>query len=932
MADKLVIVESPSKAKTIQKYLGAGYRVTASMGHVRDLPKSQLGVDIDHDFAPLYEVTEDKSKVVRELQAAIRGASVVYLATDPDREGEAIAWHITEAAKIGRNTPVFRVEFSEITKRAVQDAIAHPRQLDQNLVDAQQARRVLDRLVGYRLSPLLWDKVKRGLSAGRVQSVAVRLIVEREREVLAFKPQEYWTIEADLSKLAAADAKAPKPFRAVLIERAGKKLDKFAIATQEAADTVRADLEGAHYQVVQVTRKDKRRTAAPPFITSTLQQEAGRKLGFTAKKTMQIAQQLYEGVDIGGSEGTIGLITYMRTDSVNVAKEAQDEARLVITEQYGADYVPEKPNFYKTKAKNAQEAHEAIRPTSAWRVPDEINKALSFDQRRLYDLIWKRFMASQMAAAIFDSTTVDIAAGKVGQLLAHDQAAKGKRPAATAPAPNPYVFRATGSVVKFPGFLAVYNVGLDEGEEDEDKEALLPPLSEGEALALLALLALQHFTQPPPRFTEASLVKELEQLGIGRPSTYAATISTITTREYVEIVEKKLLPTTLGMTVNDLLVQHFASIVDYNFTAQMEQELDEIAGGERPWVPVIRNFWEPFERTLALAKTEMRDVKGEAIPTDLACPTCGNGLVIKWGQRGEFLACSTYPACGFTNDLVRDAAGRVQIAAQPELAEDAQACPTCDKPMILKKSRYGMFLACSGYPECKQTINLKQSAEGALVAQTPTLTDHMCDKCGKPMQQKQGRFGPFLACTGYPECANIVKLDRAGQPKPPAQITEAPCPDCGRNLAIKQGRWGLFLSCTGYPSCRHMAKLPADGTTPRILTPEEVALLPVVERPARKAASKAKAAPKKTVKAAATTTAAKRTTAKTTATAKPAAKTTTRKPAAATTAKPAAKTTATRKPAAATTTRKPAAATIPATAEAATLVPPKRKRVVEEVA
>ncbi|GAC1384718.1 MAG: type I DNA topoisomerase [Herpetosiphon sp.] len=864
MVDKLVIVESPAKAKTIQKYLGPGYRVTASMGHVRDLPKSQLGIDLDNDFAPAYEVTPDKAKVVRELQSAIRGASAVYLATDPDREGEAIAWHITEAAKIPRSKPIYRVEFSEITKQAVTAAVAHPREIDRRLVDAQQARRVLDRLVGYRLSPLLWDKVKRGLSAGRVQSVAVRLVVDREREITAFEPREYWTVEADLQAPNGGKQGKLAKFRAVLVERAGKKLTKFALGEKAAADMVLNELQHASYQVAAVTRKDKRRTPAPPFTTSTLQQEASRKLGYSPKRTLQIAQQLYEGVDVGGEDGTIGLITYMRTDSLNVAREAQDDARDLITQRYGPEYVPPKPNVYKTKTKGAQEAHEAIRPTGARRIPEEIRSHLRPEQFRLYDLIWKRFVASQMAAAVFDQTGVDIAAGPNLQ------------PGSVAP----YTFRATGSVLKFPGFLAVYNVGLDEGEEDEDQEALLPPLSGGQLLTLLELLALQHWTQPPPRFTEASLVKELEQLGIGRPSTYAATLTTITVREYVQVVEKKLIPTTLGGVVNDLLVEHFPAIVDFNFTAQMEQELDDIADGQREWVPVIRGFYGPFEQTLNAAKSEMRGVKGDGTATDLQCPQCSAPLVIKWGKRGEFLACSKHPECTFTADVGRDEHGKAKILEQPQVADVDQACPKCGKPMSVKKSRFGMFLACTGYPECRQTVNLQHASDGVLVPAVEQVTDHTCEKCGKPMAQKKGRFGPFLGCTGYPECSNIVKLDRAGQPKAAAQITVERCPECGRHMAIKQGRYGLFLSCTGYPLCRTLAKLPADGTMPALLSPDEVAALPPVERrsPPKSAAktaatkrnsAKSKSAPAATAKRTTTRTTAKSPAARSTSTAKP---------------------------------------------------------------
>jgi DNA topoisomerase I len=558
--------------------------------------------------------------------------------------------------------------------------------------------------------------------------------------------------------------------------------------------------------VRSIARKDKRRSPAPPFTTSTLQQEAARKLGMSAKNTMRVAQQLYEGVDIGGSEGTVGLITYMRTDSLNVSKDAQAEARALIAERYGKEYVPEKANVYKTRAKGAQEAHEAIRPTSARRLPDDIKAKLTRDQLRLYDLIWKRFVASQMAPAVFDSTTVDIAAGRsLPAKIARDTA-------------SPYLFRATGSVLRFPGFLAVYNVSLDEGEDDEDKESLLPPLVEGEMLRLLELLALQHWTQPPPRYTEASLVKELERLGIGRPSTYAPTIATITEREYVQAVEKKLVPTMLGSVVNDLLVQHFPDIVDYNFTSQMEQQFDDIAAGERQWVPVIRGFFDPFEKTLATAQQEMKSVKGGGIETDLHCPTCGAPLLIKLGKRGEFLACSRHPECDFTGDLERDSEGRIRLAAQPELDAGDAVCDKCGKPMVVKKSRYGMFLACTGYPECKNTRDLKQTSEGTL-AVAETITQHMCDKCGKPLAEKRGRFGPFLGCTGYPECKNIVKLDRSGQPKAPPQITDEQCPECGKPMALKQGRYGPFLSCTGYPKCKTIKKL-AKNEMPELVAVE----------------------------------------------------------------------------------------------------------------
>jgi DNA topoisomerase-1 len=751
MADKLVIVESPAKAKTIQKYLGTGFRVTSSMGHVRDLPKKDLSIDLDHDFAPVYEVT--KQKVVNELRQAIKKADAVYLATDPDREGEAIAWHITQAAGIPRTMPVHRVVFQEITKPAVQAAIANPRQINNNLVEAQQARRVLDRLVGYRLSPLLWDKVKRGLSAGRVQSVAVRLIVAREQEIEAFKPVEYWTIEADLAKHLAgsssngkADA-AEEPrkdtFRAVLIERGGKKLDKFAIENEEQAGGIVTDLEHARYMVQKVTRKDKRRNPLPPFITSTLQQEAGRKLGFSAKKTMTLAQHLYEGIDIGGDEGTVGLITYMRTDSTNVAQEAQQEARQVIEQRYGKEYLPEKPPVFKKRAKGAQEAHEAVRPTSSNRTPEMLASKLERDAHRLYDLIWKRFLASQMSPAIFDSTTVDIGAWTT------DNGQSGTAP---------YTFRATGSVLKFPGFLAVYNVSLDEGEEDEDREKRLPLLSEQEALDLLALLPLQHFTEPPPRYTEASLVKEMERLGIGRPSTYAQIISTVQDREYVSLTEKKLIPTTLGRVVTDLLVEHFPKIVDYDFTSGLEQQLDDIAIGEKQWVLVLRTFYGPFEETLEEARQSMRNVKLEEIRTDLTCPKCNEGqLVIKFGRNGEFLACSRYnkeggpESCDFTSNFHRDTEGHIVLDAAGSAETSDVMCNVCGKPMVLKKSRFGPFYGCSGYPECKNTRRIGKDGKPVPL---PVPTGVTCPKCSEgEMMQRRGKFGrPFYGCSRYPQC------------------------------------------------------------------------------------------------------------------------------------------------------------------------------------
>ncbi|MDQ5824494.1 MAG: type I DNA topoisomerase, partial [Chloroflexota bacterium] len=664
----LVIVESPAKARTIKKYLGRNFTVEASMGHVRDLPKSTLGVDVEHSFNPQYVVPRDKSKTVKDLRQRVQAAKAVYLATDPDREGEAIAWHVREVTGAGNNNqPVFRVEFHEITPHAIQEAVANPRSIDMHLVDAQQARRVLDRLVGYRLSPLLWKKVRRGLSAGRVQSVAVRLIVDREREIEAFVPVEYWSIEVDLSKRPGGKKK--DQFHAALAQVNGKKAD---LKNEQDAGEIVHGLNGAEYVVESVKRREAQRRPSPPFTTSTLQQEASRKLNFAARKTMLIAQQLYEGVDIG-PEGSTGLITYMRTDSTNVASVAQQEARAVIMERYGAEFVPGSPPVYARKNPRAQEAHEAIRPTSAGRDPESIKKFLSADQYKLYRLIWQRFIASQMANAVLDQTTVDVGAG---------------RPGASS---RPYTFRANGSVVKFEGFTAVYREGHDAGdaEDDLDKGAL-PPLTEGELLDLLKLWPEQHFTQPPPRFTEATLVKSLEEQGIGRPSTYAPILSTIQDRGYIVKEDKKFLPTELGIAVNDLLVEFFPNIVDVAFTSSMEEELDDIAAGTRTWVPVISEMYGPLEENLANAEKTVGRIevsRPEAEKTGELCPESGHDLVIRESRFGPFIACSGFPKCRYTRPIV--------VGTGVE-------CPQCGQGQIIeKKSKKGrVFYSCSRYPEC----------------------------------------------------------------------------------------------------------------------------------------------------------------------------------------------------------------------------------------
>jgi DNA topoisomerase-1 len=627
MVDKLVIVESPAKAKSIGKILGRSYSIKASVGHVRDLPQWGLGVDVKNGFAPKYEVPKAKKKIVKELKEAARKAKAVYLATDPDREGEAIAWHLVAAAELD-GVEKHRVVFHEITEQAIKDAFRHPRQIDMHLVDAQQARRVLDRLVGYKISPLLGSKVRRGLSAGRVQSVALRIIVEREREIQSFVPQEYWTIEAELSKFST-DSKPPS-FRAKLAGIKGKG-EKLKLDSEEDAKPIVQQLRKAAYFVTQIKKKRLSRQPAPPFITSTLQQEAWRKLRFTADRTMAVAQQLYEGLPLG-PEGQVGLITYMRTDSTRVADSAMQETRQYVAEKYGAEFLPSKPRLFTRKAKGAQEAHEAIRPTKADREPDSVKPYLNADQAKLYRLIWERMVASQMAAAVFDTTAVDIEAR---------QPWEGKV----------YILKATGSILHFPGFLVLYSEGKDEAE-GEEAGAGLPPLDEGEHLRLLDVLPEQHFTQPPPRFNEATLVKALEERGIGRPSTYAPIISTLRRRDYVERKrDGRFYPLEMGFVVNDLLVQHFPNIVDTGFTAKLEEQLDEIARGERGWVGAISEFYIPFEETLRQASANMVKVKQADEPTDEVCPQCGRPMVIRTGRFGKFLACSGFPKCKTTKSL-----------------------------------------------------------------------------------------------------------------------------------------------------------------------------------------------------------------------------------------------------------------------------------------
>ena len=691
---KLVMVESPAKARTLSKILGKDYSLKASLGHVRDLPKSRLGVDIEHGFTPKYAVPREKSKIVRELKQAVKNASTVYLATDPDREGEAISWHLVEVTKSNK-TPYRRVVFHEITKEAIERAFKHPRAIDMQLVNAQQARRILDRLVGYKISPWLWQKVRRGLSAGRVQSVTLRIIVDREREIEKFVSVEYWTIEAELTKeIPAAEVAA---FRAMLIGLIdGTKL---GLHDKEEADEICDELKQASYRVIKVKTKKVTRQPAPPFITSTLQQEAWRKLHFTTKQTMAIAQQLYEGLPIG-DEGSVGLITYMRTDSTRVAYSAIVEAREFIKSKFGPQFIPPHARSFVRSAKWIQEAHEAIRPTKVRREPSLIKPYLTATQFKLYELIWKRMVASQMAAALFDNTTVDIEA---------------KCPDSK----TDYLFRASSSVSKFPGFIILYTEGKDEVEKEGGKSSLLPRLEKGDELKLLGLFPEQHFTQPPPRFTEATLVKMLEQWGIGRPSTYAPTLSTIQERGYVAKTNGNFQPTELGFVVNDLLVKHFANIVDIEFTARMEEELDEIANANRDWVHTIQDFYTPFEESLKNAAQLADKVRLTDELTEEICPQCGKPLVIKFGRYGKFLACSGYPECKHTKPF------QVKIGVN---------CPECGSELVEKVSKKKRtFYGCSNYPNCRFATNFKPLPQP-------------CPKCGGLLTLYRGRWVKCNKC------------------------------------------------------------------------------------------------------------------------------------------------------------------------------------------
>ena len=756
MSKKLVIVESPAKAKTIEKFLGPGYQVLASFGHVRALPSKQGSVDIDNGFEPKYAVLPESKKHLDAIKKALKDADELLLATDPDREGEAISWHLLAALGLtGKKSTlsVRRVVFHEITKGAITEAVQNPRDISIELVDAQQARSVLDYLVGFNLSPFLWKKLRYGLSAGRVQSVALRLVCEREKEIAAFVEQEYWTVGA---RLANGKKQA---FTANLVEAGGKKLGKFDIPDQTAADELVKRLSNNPYSVSKVTKSERKRTPAPPFTTSTLQQEASRKLGFTARKTMSTAQKLYEGVDVG--EGTVGLITYMRTDSVALSNQALEEAKEVITALYGKEYALAKPRFYKNKSKNAQEAHEAVRPTYISKTPAEVKKFLTPDLFKLYELIWKRTVACQMAEALLDQTSVDIAAGKGD------------------------TFRAAGTVIRFPGFMKLYIEGVDD--DNEEKEGTLPPLVEGEPLVLKELLPEQHFTQPPPRYTEATLVKTLEEYGIGRPSTYASIMNTLVERKYCRLDKKRFFPEDIGMVVSDLLTNHFTKYVDYNFTAALEEELDMISRGEKQWKPLMTEFWSPF---YALLKQKEGEVSKDELTTEALeekCPECGELLAVKLGKRGKFIACTGYRSgCRYTRPLEQDG----QEVAEPVLSEEK--CEKCGSQMLIKDGRFGKYLACSGYPACKNIQPLNK----------PKGTGVTCPECKEgELIEKKSRYGKmFYSCNRYPQC----KFALWDQP------VEQPCPKCGFPLLVKKvyKRTGEFVKCPK-EGCDYSTQEPA---------------------------------------------------------------------------------------------------------------------------
>jgi len=757
MSKHLVIVESPAKAKTIQKYLGADYEVLASYGHVRDLPPRKGSVNPDKDFYMTYAPIEKNARHIDTIAKTLKKSDSLFLATDPDREGEAISWHIFELMKeknLIKDKPVHRIFFNEITKSAIQEAINNPREISMDMVNAQQARRALDYLVGFNLSPLLWKKVRRGLSAGRVQSPALRLIVEREEEIERFITQEYWKILAQCQHDSS-------PFEARLTHYQNEKLQQFTINQQDQAEQVTKQLNQEAKGVLivtQIEKKQRKRKPSPPFITSTLQQEAARKLGFTARKTMMVAQQLYEGIDIG--TGTVGLISYMRTDSVNLAVEAIEEIRQYINERYGEDNCPSSPRVYKTKSKNAQEAHEAIRPTSIKRSPDMLQDALTSDQQRLYSLIWKRTLSSQMADAIMDTVAVDFSCGE-GNL-----------------------FRANGSTVVFPGFLSVYEEGRDDSKDEEKEENLLPAFTVGEKVKLMDILANQHFTEPPPRYSEATLVKALEEYDIGRPSTYASIIHTLQQREYVIVEKKRFYPTDVGRIVNRFLTGYFTRYVDYKFTALLEDTLDAVARGEKEWIPVLKEFWQPFIQQIQDIdeQVQRKDVTTELLEDK--CPKCSKPLSIRLGKRGRFIGCTGYPECDYTQDL----GGQEGEKTEPEVVE-GRSCPLCSSDLHIKKGRYGRFIGCSSYPQCKHMEPLEKPAD----------TGVTCPKCnqGKILQRKSRKGKIFYSCSDYPKCDYALwnePIDKA-------------CPQCAWPiLTVKESKKSGKQTLCPNEGCNYFSK------------------------------------------------------------------------------------------------------------------------------
>ena len=779
MAKSLVVVESPAKAKTINKYLGRDFKVIASMGHVRDLPKSKLGVDVDDDFAETYESLESRKKILKELKDAAKDASDIYIATDPDREGEAIGWHLMEELK-GKKRKFHRLTFNEITKKAIQEALKHPRAIDEKMVDAQRARRVLDRLVGYKISPLLWDKVRRGLSAGRVQSVALKLVCDREAEIEKFVPEEFWNLFARLG------GPVPPEFDTKLFKKNG---DAIKVGNEDESKAIVADLERASWVVSSVTTKERKRNAAPPFITSKLQQTAR----FPVKKTMMLAQQLYEGgIEIPGLTG--GLITYMRTDSVRVGADAIDAVRVYIKEAFGDDHLPDQPNTYKTKS-DAQDAHEAIRPTSLEHDPETVKQYLTQDQYSLYKMIWNRFVASQMPPALFDETTVDVTAGD-------------------------YIFRAKGTVPKFAGWMATY--GLQPGEveekepsasgpanadEEEATSGVLPALAEGDRLELKALRPEQKFTQPPARFSEATLVKELEENGIGRPSTYASIISVLQDREYVYKIEGRFKPAALGRMISDLLAKSFVDIIDVEYTRSLEEDLDKIEQGKAGYVKTLTAFYKKFKKDLARAGKEMIDLK-KGIEIGEACDKCGKPMLKRVGKFGPFIACSGYPDCTNTREV------EVQEPESESGEEEIEPCENCGKPMAMKRGRFGQFLACTGYPECKTTRKVIATKQGGLRAAKPDqILDEKCPRCQSNLVIKQGRFGEFTACTSYPECKYIKH-----------KTTGVKCPkdaDKGGEVVERKSKRGKsFYGCSNYPDCDFVLwNRPLNETCPKCKAP-----------------------------------------------------------------------------------------------------------------